>query len=254
MTPDDTTMSFIGHLEELRSRLVKALLAVAVAFLPMFTAVAFLPVFADWLFTVLREPLLRACPDCMLIGTSPTEAFFTKFKVAFVAALFLASPGVFYQLWRFVAPGLYAHEKRYVWPFVGFCSFFFLLGGGFCYAVVLPISYAFLIGQFESIEVEATLRISEYLSFSLRLLLAFGITFQLPVLSFFFSRIGLLTHRTLISAFRYAVLVIFVLAAVLTPPDIVSQILLAGPLLLLYGLSIGVAYVFATGPDDYAAT
>ncbi len=247
MTPDDTTMSLIGHLEELRSRLVKALLAIAVGFVPSY-------VFADRLFTVLREPLLRACPDCTLIGTGPTEAFFTKIKVAFIAALFLASPGVFYQLWRFVAPGLYAHEKRYVWPFVGFCSFFFVLGGGFCYAVVLPIAYAFFIGQFELIAVEATLRISEYLSFTSRSLLAFGITFQLPVLSFFFSRLGLLTHRTLIGAFRYAVLLIFVLAAILTPPDAVSQILLAGPLILLYGVSIGVAYVCATGPDDHDAT
>lgn len=245
MTPDDTTMSLIGHLEELRSRVVKALLSVAVAFVPTY-------VFADRLFTFLREPLLQACPDCTLIGTSPTEAFFTKLKVAFIAALFLASPGVFYQLWRFVAPGLYVHEKRYVWPFVGFCSCFFVLGGGFCYVVVLPVAYAFFIEQFESIDVEATLRISEYLSFSSRILLAFGLTFQLPILSFFFSRLGLLTHRTLIGAFRYAVLVIFVLAAVLTPPDAVSQILLAGPLILLYGVSIGVAYVFGKAPDDGA--
>ena len=243
MTPDDMTMSLIGHLEELRSRVVKALLAIAVAFVPTY-------VFADWLFAFLRDPLLQACPDCMLIGTSPTEAFFTKIKVAFIAALFLASPGVFYQLWRFVAPGLYVHEKRYVWPFVGFCSFFFILGGGFCYVVVLPIAYTFFIEQFESIDVEATLRISEYLSFSSRTLLAFGVTFQLPILSFFFSRIGLLTHRTLIGAFRYAVLVIFVLAAVLTPPDAISQLLLAGPLILLYGVSIGVAYVFAKAPDE----
>ncbi len=246
MTPDDTAMSLIGHLEELRSRIVKALLTIAVGFVPTY-------VFADWLFAFLREPLLRTCPDCALIGTSPTEAFFTKIKVAFIAALFLASPGVFYQLWQFVAPGLYPHEKRYVWPFVGFCSFFFVLGGGFCYTVVLPIAYAFFIEQFESIDVEATLRISEYLGFSSRTLLAFGITFQLPVLSFFFSRLGLLTHRTLIGAFRYAVLIIFVLAAVLTPPDAVSQILLAGPLILLYGLSIGVAYVFGKAPDNHGA-
>lgn len=245
MTPDDTSMSLMGHLEELRSRIVKALLSIAVAFVPTY-------VFADWLFGFLREPLLHACPDCSLIGTSPTEAFFTKIKVAFIAALFLASPGVFYQVWRFVAPGLYAHEKRYVWPFVGFCSFFFVLGGGFCYTVVLPIAYAFFIEQFESIDVEATLRISEYLSFSARTLLAFGVTFQLPILSFFFARIGLLTHRTLIGAFRYAILVIFVLAAVLTPPDAISQLLLAGPLILLYGLSIGVAYVFARAPDENA--
>lgn len=238
MTSDDSTMSLIGHLEELRSRVLRALAAMALAFIPTYF-------FADLLFEFLQGPLLQVCPDCKLIGTNPTEAFFTKIKVAFIAALFIASPMVFYQVWQFVAPGLYENEKRYVWPFVVFCSFFFILGAGFCYVVVLPIAYAFFIEQFESIDVEATLRISEYLTFTSRTLLAFGVTFELPILTFFFSRIGLLTHHMLIGAFRYAVLVIFVLAAILTPPDAVSQILLAGPLIVLYGVSIGVSYFFA---------
>ncbi len=243
MTPDDSSMSLMGHLDELRSRIIKALLAMLVAFIPTYF-------FADLLFAFLQDPLLQSCPDCKLIGISPTEAFFTKIKVAFIAALFVASPAVFYQMWQFVAPGLYVNEKRYMWPFVGFCSFFFILGAGFCYVVVLPIAYAFFLEQYASIHVEATLRISEYLTFTSRTLLAFGVTFQLPILTFFFARIGLLTHHTLIGAFRYAVLVIFVLAAILTPPDAVSQILLAGPLIILYGMSIGVAYFFAKAPNE----
>ena len=135
-------------------------------------------------------------------------------------------------------------ERRYVWPFVIFCSFFFVLGAGFCYTVVLPIAYAFFLGEFRSIGVQATLKISEYLTFTARTLLAFGVTFELPVFAFFFARVGLITHHTLIGAFRYAAVGVFILAAILTPPDAISQMLLAGPLLLLYVLSIGVAYVF----------
>lgn len=241
MTPDDNSMSLMGHLDELRSRIVKAALAMGLAFVPAYF-------FADFLFGFLQEPLSQSCIDCKLIGTGPTEAFFTKIKVALIAALFLASPAVFYQIWQFIEPGLYANEKRYVWPFVAFCSFFFLLGAGFCYLVVLPIAYAFFLEQYESIGVDATLRISEYLTFTARTLLAFGVTFELPILTFFFARIGLVTHTLMINVARYAVLVIFILAAILTPPDAISQVLLAGPLIFLYGLSIGVAYVFAKAP------
>jgi len=185
------------------------------------------------------------------VGLAPTEAFFAKLKVAFIAAIFAASPVVFYQLWQFVAPGLYQNEKRYVIPFVLFASLFFLLGAGFCYQVVLPIAYAFFLDEYKTIGVQATLRISEYFSFTSRMLLAFGVTFELPVLAFFFARVGLITHRTLLDFFRYSVVGIFIVAAVLTPgPDVASQLLLAGPLLLLYLVSIGVAYAFGTKRDE----
>lgn len=246
MVYDDQSMPLTGHLDELRTRLIRSLLAIFLVFMPAY-------LFADRLFTFLTVPLLELTADPhALIGTSPTEAFFTKLKVAFIAALFGASPAVFYQLWQFVAPGLYPQERRYVWPFVGGCSFFFLLGAGFCYSVVLPIAYEFFLGEFSSIGVKPTLKISEYFTFTARILLAFGITFELPVLAFFFSRVGLLTHRTLLGAFRYAAVGVFVLSAILTPPDVISQLLLAGPLLLLYGLGIGVAYVFGKprGTDE----
>jgi sec-independent protein translocase protein TatC len=239
MAYDDRTMPLLGHLEELRDRLIKALIAVGIAFLPAY-------VFADSLFHLLTQPLQQASPDPVpLIGTSPAEAFFTKLKVSFIAALFLASPAVFYQIWQFVAPGLYEHERRYVLPFVFFATLFFLLGAGFCHVVVLPVGYAFFLEQYKDIGVQATLRISEYLTFTARLLLAFGVTFELPVLAFFFARVGLITYKTLLGFFRYAIVFIFILAAVLTPgPDVASQLLLAAPLILLYSLSIGVAYMF----------
>jgi sec-independent protein translocase protein TatC len=240
MVQDDRTMPLTGHLEELRWRIIKALSAVGVSFFPAY-------VFANALFAFLQQPLQEATSGQppLVIGTGVTEAFFTKLKVSFIAAIFLASPVVFYQIWQFVAPGLYQHEKRYVWPFVFFGSFFFVLGAGFCYSIVLPVGYAFFLQEYKSIDIQPTLRISEYLSFTARMLLAFGITFELPILAFFFARVGLITHKTLLGFFRYAVVFIFILAAMLTPgPDVASQLLLAGPLLLLYSLSIGVAYVF----------
>jgi sec-independent protein translocase protein TatC len=246
---DNRTMPLLGHLEELRWRLIKALLAVGVAFLLTYA-------FANSLFTFLIQPLLRATPNSPeLIGTGPTEAFFTKLKVALIAALFVASPVVFYQIWQFVAPGLYQHEKRYVIPFVLFGTAFFLLGAGFCHAVVLPVAYAFFLEEYETIGVQPTLRISEYLSFTARMLLAFGVTFELPLFAFFFARVGLITHKTLLGFFRYAVVIIFIVATVLTPgPDVASQLFLAGPLLLLYILSIGVAYAFGRKKNDEHGT
>ena len=239
MALDDRTMPLLGHLQELRGRLIKSFLAIGIAFLPAYAG-------ASELFTFLTHPLLTATAEApTIVGLGPAEAFFTKLKVAFIAGLFLASPALFYQFWQFVAPGLHQHEKRYVIPFVTFGTLFFVLGAGFCYHMVLPVAYAFFLAEYKTIGVQPTLRISEYLSFTARMLLAFGVTFELPVLAFFFTRIGLITHQSLLGFFRYAVVIIFIVAAVLTPgPDVASQLLLAGPLVLLYILSIGVAYVF----------
>ncbi len=239
MAYDDRTMPLLGHLEELRSCIIKALLSIALALVPTYF-------FSSELFVLLAQPLQHITPaPPMLIGTSPAEAFFTKLKVSFIAALFLASPVVFYQAWRFIAPGLYEQERRYVLPFVFFATCFFILGATFCHVFVLPVGYAFFIDQYQSIGVQPTLRISEYLSFTARMLLAFGVTFELPVLTFFFARFGLVTHSMLLGAFRYAIVIIFIVAAILTPgPDVASQLLMAAPLLVLYILSIGVAYLF----------
>lgn len=243
----DAKMPLTAHLEELRWRLIKSLLAISLAFVATYNL-------ADQLFAFLIRPLtaLSAGP-VELIGTGVTEAFFTKLKVSFIAAVFLSSPMLFYQAWMFIAPGLYAQEKRYARPFVFFATIFFLLGAGFCYEVVFPVGYRFFIAEYQSIGVSPAIRISEYLSFSSRMLLAFGLTFELPVVTFFLARVGMVTYRMMLSYTRYAVLVIFITAAVLTPgPDIASQLLMAGPLLFLYVVSIGVAYVFGTAPAEPA--
>jgi sec-independent protein translocase protein TatC len=233
----DVEMPLTEHLEELRRRLFRILLAVGIGF-----GIAY--GFADRLFAFLILPLEQAAPDSVaLIGTGVAEAF-------------VASPAIFYQLWAFVAPGLHDHEKYWVIPFVLFGSFFFIAGAAFCYSFVFQVGFRFFLEQYETISIEPTLRISEYLSFSSRLLLAFGVTFELPVLAFFFARVGLIDHNTLLRPWRYALIGIFVLAAILTPADIASQLLLAAPLSVLYVLSIGVAYVFArraadeSNPDD----
>jgi sec-independent protein translocase protein TatC len=243
---DEARMPLIEHLTELRTRLIRALLAVLVGFLLAYA-------FADQLFALLTWPLRSAGHDkVMLIGTGVGEAFFTKLKVALIAGLFIASPAVFLEIWKFIAPGLYQSERRLAKPFVFSATVFFLAGGYFCWAVVFRIGYAFFLAQYASIGVTPTLRISEYLAFSSKLLLAFGITFEMPIFAFFFTRLGLIDHRGMIHYFRYAVLAIFVVAVALTPPDMVSPFLLAIPLLLLYGLSIAVSYLFRIQPTAAA--
>ena len=229
-------MPFTSHLDELRSRLIRSALAVAIGFVFCFY-------FADQIFFALAEPLRRLrIPDLTLIGTAVTEAFFTKMKIAFFAALVVALPVLLWQGWQFVAPGLYEHEKRYTRSFVFFGSFFFLAGAAFCYSVVLQKGLAFLLNRYQALQIQPAIQIGDYLSLVTRLVLAFGMMFQLPVLTFFLARVGLIDHRLLIHYFGYAVIGMAIISAVLTPPDVISQILLMVPLSLLYGVSIGVAY------------
>jgi len=250
MEPEtDVRMPLTAHLEELRTRIIRSLLATGLAF-----GVCYY--FADGLFAFLIRPLIALRPDqSLIIGTGVTEAFFTKLKVSFIAALFVASPVIFFQAWRFVAPGLYDSEKRLATPFAVAGSAFFVLGASFCYWVVLPVGFQFFLAEYVSIAVAPQIRITEYLSFTSRMLLAFGITFELPVVTFFLARLGIVTHRTLLGAGRYAIVVIFIVAAVLTPgPDVASQLLMAAPLLVLYGLSIIVAWMVARpAPADVPA-
>jgi sec-independent protein translocase protein TatC len=237
----DATMPLTAHLEELRWRLIKSLAAIAVAFALCYG-------FSEQVFTLLTRPLVGAAAGdehVLLIGTGVTEAFFTRLKVTFIAAIFAASPVLFYQAWRFIAPGLYTNERRTAVPFVFAGTFFFITGAWFCYVVVFPVGYAFFLEEYRTIGVAPQIRISEYLSFASRMLLAFGVTFEMPVVTFFLARFGIVTHRMLISWFRYAIVIIFIVAAVLTPgPDAASQFLMATPLCILYGISIGVAYFF----------
>jgi sec-independent protein translocase protein TatC len=238
----DVELPLTGHLDELRKRLIRIVIALCVGFAICYPN-------SGTLFDFLEAPLLRAAGgdggDVRLIGTGVAEAFFTRLKVSIFAALFLVLPVILYQLWQFIVPGLRNQEARHGRAFVVVGTLFFMAGSSFCYGVVFDFGFPFFLAEYARIGVDPTIRISEYLSFSSRLMIAFGITFELPVATFFLARIGLVTHTLLISVARYAILVVFVLAAVLTPPDVVSQVLMAGPLMLLYGLSIIVAYFFA---------
>ena len=232
-------MTLTEHLEELRWCLLKSALAVVLA-----SVVCYF--FSHAIFAFVVAPLRQNLqPGQNLIGTSVTEAFFVEIKVALAAGVLFSCPVIFYQIWRFVAPGLSGSEKKWVIPFVLCATGFFVAGAFFCYRFVLPIAFGYFIEQYETMGVAPAIRIGEYFTFFFRMVLAFGATFELPVFTFFLVRIGIWDYRFMLRSFRYAILVIFIIAAILTPtPDVINQTLLAGPMLLLYILSIGVAYIW----------
>lgn len=227
-------MTLLDHLGELRSRLVRGFVAVLIAFFGCYS-------FAKELFHALSQPLLAVMPaDAKFIYTGVAEGFFVDLKVGFVAALFVASPYLFYQIWAFVAPGLYEEEKRYAIPLALCSAVFFIGGAAFCYLVVFPFAFTFFL-SYSTESIVAMLSISEYLSFALKMLIAFGLIFEMPLFAFFLSRMGLITAQKMRRARKYSVLGVFIVAAILTPPDVFSQILMAIPMLLLYEISILVA-------------
>jgi sec-independent protein translocase protein TatC len=232
-------MSFTEHLEELRWCLLRSLAAVAIASVLCYA-------FSDAIFGFVVAPLRQSLrPGQNLIGTSITEAFFIEIKVALAAGAVFSSPYIFFQIWRFIAPGLSGSEKKMVVPFVLCATGFFLGGANFCSRIVLPVAFLYFIEQYGTMGVTPALRIGEYFTFFFRMVLAFGATFELTVFTFFLVRLGIWDHRFMLRSFRYAIVIIFVLAAILTPtPDVVNQSLLALPMLVLYILSIGVAYVW----------
>jgi len=232
-------MTLTEHLDELRWGLLKSVLAIVVA-----AAVCYY--FSDLVFAFVVAPLRQNLqPGQSLIGTTVTEAFFFEIKIALAGGVLFACPVLFYQVWRFIAPGLSGREKKWVLPFV-FCATLFFLGGAyFCYRIVLPIAFKYFIEQYATMGVNPAIRIGEYFTFFFRMVLAFAATFELPVFTFFLVRIGVWDYHFMLRSFRYAILVIFIIAAMLTPtPDIINQSLLALPMLVLYVLSIGVAYIW----------
>lgn len=237
LPPDDKRMPITSHLEELRRRLIISAIAVGIGFAGSYY-------FAPKMFEVLMVPLVQALPpETSLIFTGVTEAFFTYLKVAILAGVFISSPLILYEIWAFVSPGLYTKEKKYVIPFVIFSTLFFVGGALFGYFVVFPYGFKFLLG-FATEHIRPFPRIKEYFSLASKLLLAFGVVFELPLFVFFLSKMGLVTSKLLIKQFKYAVLLMFSISAILTPPDVVTQLMMAGPLLCLYGISIIVARVF----------
>lgn len=233
----DEPMGLLDHLNELRFRLARAAIFVAVGFGVCWW-------YVDPIFNALIDPLLKVLPEGTHAQyTTLPEAFFARMQIAFFAGLFLTSPFVFYQIWAFVAPGLYDEEKRHIVPIAILSALFFITGGAFCYYIVFPYAFNFFI-SFSTPDIVITPKVSDYLNFVLKLLFAFGLIFEMPIFTLFLARLGILTAKSMRKARKYAIVVIFILAAILTPPDVVSQLLMACPMLLLYELSIGVAWMF----------
>ncbi|MFL1706425.1 twin-arginine translocase subunit TatC [Campylobacter sp. MOP7] len=222
------------HLVELRKRLFISVMSVIVMFVVCFS-------FWNPILALMTAPLKNALPaGSNIIFTQVQEPFFTAMKVGFFSGFMLSLPVIFWQFWLFVAPGLYENEKKYVIPFVLSATFMFLMGAAFCYYVVIPIGFNFLI-NFGGQLFTALPSIGEYVGFFTKLLIAFGIAFELPVITFFLAKLGLVDDAMLKNSFRYAIVIIFIFSAIMTPPDIISQFLMAIPLIGLYGLSIFIA-------------
>jgi sec-independent protein translocase protein TatC len=235
---DEKKLPLTAHLQELRKRLVLSFIAIGIGFLVCYAL-------KESLFDILASPLIdKVMPSGgSLIFTSVAEAFFTYMKVAFIAGLILASPFVLYQIWAFVAPGLYQKEKKYVIPFVLGGSLSFAIGVLFGYYVAVPIVFSFLIGYATDF-IKPMPSMKEYLSFTVKFLLAFGLVFEFPVVLVLLSKIGVINAKILARQRKYAILLIFIFAAVMTPPDLISQVLMALPLMGLYELSILLSKLF----------
>jgi sec-independent protein translocase protein TatC len=232
----DDKLPFTDHLDELRHRLIISLVGIGLGFAVSYG-------FSQQLLLLLQRPM-----PTRLVFIAPTEAFFVNLKVAFYAGLFLSVPLLLFQVWKFVAPGLYEHERRYSFPFLIISTILFLLGAIFAYVVILPIALHFLISQGGELW-QPNITLSNYLSFCMRLILAAGLVFEFPVLMYFLAKVGVVTPAFLVKNRKYAVLAAFVIAAILTPPDVFSQVLLAVPLLLLFEVSIFVAKRVASGRE-----
>ena len=240
---EDEKLPFTSHLEELRKRLITSFIAVGVGFVLAFG-------FKERLFGILVQPLINVMKDGeTLIYTGLPEAFFTYLKVSFLTGLMVASPILLYQFWMFVAPGLYQKERRLMIPIVILSSFFFVGGALFGYFVVFPWGFKFFMG-FASDTIRPLPSMKEYFGFSAKLLLAFGLVFELPLVITFMAKLGIVSIDFLKKNRKYALLLFFAGAAILTPPDIITQILMAMPLMILYEVSIIGARIFGKKSSD----
>jgi sec-independent protein translocase protein TatC len=234
-SPDE--MTFLEHLEDLRKRIFYSFIAVIIAVIPAWF-------FSKEIYDILSRPVTKYLPEgTKLAYTHLTAPFMLYIKVSFLTAIFVTAPFLFLQLWYFIAPGLYQKEKKYVYPFVIFTTFFFILGAMFGYFVAFPFACNFFlkIGS----DFQPVITVDQYFSLALRLLLGIALVFEMPTLVFFLSRMGIITTRWMVKNFKYAVLVVFIIAAVITPsPDIINQSILAVPMLALYGFSLLIAFIF----------
>ena len=232
-------MSFLEHLEELRRRIIHSVLSIAIGFFACWY-------YADRIFSLMQRPIMEALHrhklDEKLVYLNPTEPFNMYLKVAFVAAVFVASPYILYQVWAFISPGLYRHEKRYVFPFMFSTVLLFVAGGYFGYRFVYPATLDFLIGY--GAQFQPMITIGEYTKLFMMVVLGMAVIFELPILVFFLSLMGIVSAGWMWRNFRYSILGIFVIAAIITPTtDVLNMCIFAAPMVVLYGLSIGVAYL-----------
>lgn len=231
-------MTITSHLRELRKRLVYSAISVIVCFAVSYT-------FSEDIYNLLLLPLKEALPESQrfMAFTSVTEPFFTYLRVGLYSAIMLASPIILYQLWAFVAPGLYESERRLFLPIVALSVALFAIGVAFAYFAVFPVAFKYLLG-FADAELRPFLSMGDYLSLSIKFLLAFGIVFQLPLAMLVIARIGLLDAGQMIAHWRYVLVGTLIVSAILTPPDVFSQLLMTGPMLLLYCLGVVLAKIF----------
>jgi sec-independent protein translocase protein TatC len=238
--PQDT---FISHLIELRTRLLRSIIAVVVVLFALFP-------FAKDIYAALARPLLAVLPHgATMIATDVTGTFLVPLKVTLMAAFLLALPYVLYQAWAFVAPGLYQHEKRLAVPVIVSSCLFFVVGMAFAYFIVFPVAFGFFAG-YTPVGVQMMTDIDKYLSFVLTMFLAFGLTFETPVVVIVLVRMRIVTLEKLKAARPYVIVGAFVVGAVFTPPDVISQLMLAIPLWLLYELGVLLARFVATAPTE----
>jgi sec-independent protein translocase protein TatC len=233
------TMGFLDHLEELRKRIIYSIIAMAAGFFVCWG-------YAENIYAVMQRPIMEALQEnhlsAKLVYLNPTEPFNLYLKVGFMAGLFVASPFVLYQLWCFISPGLYRNEKRYVLPFMVSTIALFLAGGYFGYKLVLPQALVFLIGYGKDFQPMITL--SEYSSLFLTIIVGLGVIFEMPILVFFLALMGIVTAGWMWRNLRYSILVIFIIAAIITPTtDILNMCIFAAPMIALYILSIGIAFL-----------
>lgn len=237
-SPDE--MTFLEHLEDLRKRLFYSFVALFIGFVPGW-------IFSKQLYAILARPVTQYLPEGTLLAfTTLTAPFMLYMKVAFLASLFFMSPFVFLQVWYFVAPGLYRKEKKYTVPFVLMTTFFFSLGALFAYFIVFPWACRFFLTLGR--DFQPVITVDQYFGFALKVILGIALVFELPTLVFFLAKMGLVTARWMVRNFKYAVLLVFVIAAVITPtPDVITQSIVAIPMLALYGLSILIALAVGRG-------
>lgn len=244
------SMPLLTHLEELRKRIILSVIGVVAGFIVCWS-------FADRIFGLMQQPILQALRHygmgSRLVYLNPTEPFNLYLEVASVAGLFAASPFVFYQLWLFIAPGLYRNEKLYVLPFLLSTVILFIAGGLFGYKMVYPASLDFLIGYGQRFQPMIT--IGEYTKLFVTIIVGLGLIFEMPVLVFFLALMRVVTARWMWRNLRYSVLIIFVLAAIVTPTaDILNMCLFAAPMIALYAISIGVAWLVNSKGDRRSST